>query len=81
MAASALNAAATRALSPESSGGMRLRRIALHHAVLNPISCRVAEKAAFALAGVMRQATTDVHGKPILLRDHGDALAHSAVTG
>jgi RimJ/RimL family protein N-acetyltransferase len=61
-AAGALVTAAAWALAPAHSGGLGLHRIALHHALDNPASCTVADKAGFTLEGTMRQATTDDDG-------------------
>jgi RimJ/RimL family protein N-acetyltransferase len=48
--------AAVRAVTSWAFGALGLERIELPHAVENPASCRVAEKAGFALEGTMRGA-------------------------
>jgi RimJ/RimL family protein N-acetyltransferase len=48
--------AAVRAVTGWAFGALGLERIELPHAVENPASCRVAEKAGFALEGTMRGA-------------------------
>lgn len=53
------------------SKGLRLRRIALHHAALNAAPCELATQAGFLLEGVMRMATTDGHG------EHHDTHLHA----
>ena len=50
---------ASRALSAATAYAfetVRLRRVYLYHAVANPASCRVAEKAGFRLEGVLAQS-------------------------
>ena len=44
------------------AGGLGLHRIALDHALTNPGSCRVAEKAGFRLEGTMRGSFLDYEG-------------------
>jgi RimJ/RimL family protein N-acetyltransferase len=47
---------AVRAVSGWAFGALGIERIELPHAVANPASCRVAEKAGFRLEGTMRAA-------------------------
>jgi len=49
-------AASVRAVSDWAFGPLRLARVQLYHAVENPASCRVAEKAGYRLEGVVRQS-------------------------
>ncbi|RAG82747.1 N-acetyltransferase [Streptacidiphilus pinicola] len=62
LASNALETAAHWALSPTSKGGLGLHRLSLDHALANPGSCRVAEKAGFALEGTMRDFYVDPSG-------------------
>lgn len=48
--------------SPDT-GGLGLRRIWLDHAVVNPGSCRVAEKAGYRFEGVMRESFLTYEGE------------------
>ena len=54
IAAQALDVVCRWAFAPADAGGLGLHRIALDHALENPGSCRVAEKAGFLLEGTMR---------------------------
>lgn len=47
--------AAVRAVSGYAFGTVGLNRLGIGHSVENPASCRVAEKAGFALEGTLRQ--------------------------
>ncbi|WP_229660456.1 GNAT family N-acetyltransferase [Marmoricola endophyticus] len=47
--------AAVRAACAVAFGELGLRRVMLYHAVANPASCRVAERAGFALEGTLRE--------------------------
>lgn len=62
IATRALNAAARWALSPCADGGLGLHRLSLDHALSNTGSCRVAERAGFALEGTMRDFYVDAGG-------------------
>jgi RimJ/RimL family protein N-acetyltransferase len=56
---------AVRALTDWSFNGLGLARVQLYHAVENPASCRVAEKAGYRLEGTARQSYR-----------YGDGLLH-----
>ncbi|MFD7863010.1 GNAT family N-acetyltransferase [Streptomyces sp. NPDC059783] len=62
LATHALLTTARWALASTDRHGMGLHRIALHHSIDNPASCRVADRAGLSLEGTMRQATTDHTG-------------------
>jgi RimJ/RimL family protein N-acetyltransferase len=51
------------AFSSLNSGGLGLRRIWLDHAVVNPGSCRVAEKAGYRFEGLMRESFLAYNGE------------------
>jgi len=54
VAPQALDVVCRWAFAPVESGGLGLHRVALDHALENPGSCRVAEKAGFRFEGTMR---------------------------
>ena len=54
VAPQALDVVCRWAFAPRDAGGLELHRISLDHALENPGSCRVAEKAGFRLEGTMR---------------------------
>lgn len=59
-----------------SPGGLGLQRLRLTHSVENPASCRVAERAGFALEGTMRSALLHEdgwHDEHLHARVRGDA--------
>lgn len=62
VAARALDAAARWAFTGPAGGGPGLHRISLDHALANPASCRVAERAGFRTEGTMRGSFVDFDG-------------------
>ncbi|MBR7837577.1 GNAT family N-acetyltransferase [Actinospica durhamensis] len=63
VAAAALETVSGWAESPVELGGLGLIRLSLDHALANSASCRVAEKAGYALEGVMRASFLDPGGE------------------
>jgi RimJ/RimL family protein N-acetyltransferase len=63
VAAQALDVVCRWGFGAQDSGGLGLHRIALDHALTNPGSCRVAEKAGFRLEGTMRGSFIDYEGQ------------------
>lgn len=62
IAAQALDVVCRWGFGAQDAGGLGLHRICLDHSLTNPASCRVAEKAGFALEGVMRGSFLDYEG-------------------
>jgi RimJ/RimL family protein N-acetyltransferase len=62
VAAAALETVSSWAQAPVEHGGLGLVRLCLDHALANPASCRVAEKAGYAFEGVMRASFLDPGG-------------------
>jgi RimJ/RimL family protein N-acetyltransferase len=62
VAARALDTAARWAFSPADEAGLAVHRISLDHALANPGSCRVAERAGFPTEGTMRGSFVDPSG-------------------
>jgi len=62
VAAQALDVICRWGFGTLDAGGLGLHRIALDHALVNVASCRVAEKAGFALEGTMRGSFIDYEG-------------------
>ena len=56
VAPQSLDVVARWAFAAADAGGLGLHRIWLDHALINPGSCRVAEKAGFRLEGTMRES-------------------------
>jgi RimJ/RimL family protein N-acetyltransferase len=62
VAAAALETVSSWAETPVDQGGLGLVRLSLDHALANPASCRVAEKAGYVFEGLMRASFLDIFG-------------------